>query len=316
MQKDKILTSLLTLLAAVFVCVAFVIDVSAQQNGKNGKQITIPVTVHADSDRMRAIADKLQLEDFIVRENKQKQQIISVKRPSETPIILSILIQDDLVSHVGNEIKGIKEFIQNLPNGSQVMVGYITAGSLRVTQEFTDDLARATESLRIPISSTTASPYSPYVELLDAVRLFDGRPVGKRMILIISDGLDLSQGFRGGSPMFSTHLERAIRAAQQRGIAVYSFYAPSTGLTSRSRLASTYGQGSLNRLSDETGGEAFFSGRDFVTFDPYFKELNELISNQWLITYRSTNTGKSFRRVEVKTDFDLHLHYPTGYYPK
>ena len=39
-------------------------------------------------------------------------------------------------------------------------------------------------------------------------------------------------------------------------------------------------------LADETGGEAFFSGSDFVTFDPYFRELGEILENQWLITFR------------------------------
>ena len=71
--------------------------------------------------------------------------------------------------------------------------------------------------------------------------------------------------------------------------------------------------GALNRLADETGGEAFFSSSDFVSFDPYFKELNELLERQWLLTYRSTNTGTGFRRIEVATDYELHLHHPAGY---
>jgi hypothetical protein len=45
-----------------------------------------------------------------------------------------------------------------------------------------------------------------------------------------------------------------------------------------SRIAVSYEQGSLNRLADETGGEAFFTGTDFVTFDPYFRELNDLLA--------------------------------------
>jgi len=42
-------------------------------------------------------------------------------------------------------------------------------------------------------------------------------------------------------------------------LAVYTFYAPSVGLTSRSRLAASYGQSSVNRFADETGGKASFS---------------------------------------------------------
>ena len=46
------------------------------------------------------------------------------------------------------------------------------------------------------------------------------------------------------------------------------------------------------------------------------KEFNELLGLQWLITYRSTNIGNSFREIEVTTESDVHLHYPAGYKPK
>src|SRR5688572_22266426 len=52
------------------------------------------------------------------------------------PLNLAILIQDDLVPQVGNEIKITRDFIRSLPQGSQVMVGYITAGSAWQHREF------------------------------------------------------------------------------------------------------------------------------------------------------------------------------------
>ncbi len=280
---------------------------------RSDRDVTILVTAHPHNDRAREIAAKLQPEDFTVLEEKRKQRIISVKRASEALPIIAVLIQDNLVSRVSNEISGIKEFIRRLPEGSRVMTAYIMAGSLRVAEDFTTDRMRAAESLRIVTGSGSATPYSPYIQVVEALKRFDTQPVGRRIVLLVSDGLDVSQGFRGGSPMFSLYLDQAISEAQRRSVTIFSFYAPSVGLTSVSRLAANYGQGSLNRLTDETGGEAFFSGTDFVTFDPYFKELNELINLQWLITYRSTNTGSGFRRIEVTTDFDLHLHYPAGY---
>jgi VWFA-related protein len=278
-----------------------------------GPEVTILVTAHPHNDRAREIAAKLQPDDFTVTEEKQKQRIVSVKRASEAPPIIAVLIQDDLESRVNNEVAGIKNFIRRLPEGSRVMTAYITAGSLRVTQDFTTDTKRAAESLRIIAGSSSVSPFNPYVEVIEALRRFDSQPAGRRIVLLVSDGLDVSRGFRGGSPLFSLDLDRAISEAQRRGVAVFSFYAPSVGWTSRSRLAVNYGQGSLNRLADETGGAAFFSGTGFVTFDPYFKELNELLDRQWLITYRSSNTGSGFRRIEVTTDYDLHLHHPSGY---
>jgi hypothetical protein len=193
------------------------------------------------------------------------------------------------------------------------MTAYISAGSLRVTQDFTADRTRAADSMRIIAGSRDLSPYSPYIQVTEALRRFEAQPAGRRIVLLVSDGLDLSSGFRRASPFFSLYLDQAITEAQRRGVAVFPFFAPSSRPLRWDRLAVNYGQGSLNRLADETGGEAFFAGTDFVTFDPYFKELTDLLDRQWLITYRSSNTGKGFRGIEVTTDFDLHLHHPAGY---
>src|ERR1700694_4592482 len=59
------------------------------------------------------------------------------------PLNIAVLIQDDLISRVGSELGGRRDFITSLPAGSRVMVGYITAGSLQVRQPFTTDLGRA-----------------------------------------------------------------------------------------------------------------------------------------------------------------------------
>jgi VWFA-related protein len=280
---------------------------------QNGRDITIAVTVHTDNDRSRKLSDSLKPEDFSVREDGQPQRILSVKRPADAPPIVAVLIQDDLVSRVSNEIHGIKDFIRRLPEGSRVMTGYISVGSLRVTQDFTTDRDRAAASLRILISSTSASSFSPYEQVLEALRRFDSQPQGRRIVLLVSDGLDVSRGLRSASPGQSLDLDRAIGEGQRRGVAVFAFYAPSVGLTRRSHLAVNFGQGSLTRIADETGGEAFFSGADFVTFDPYFKEFNELLSRQWLITYRSTKVEPGFHKIEVKTEYDLELLHPSGY---
>ena len=114
------------------------------------------------------------------------------------PLNIAILMQDDLISQVANELNVTRDFIRALPEGSRVMVGYITAGMLTV----------------------------------------------------------------------------------------YTFYAPAVGLTSRSRIAASYGQNSLNRLANETGGKAFFQGTTgFVTFDYYFQRLRQMLNEQYARAY-------------------------------
>jgi hypothetical protein len=198
------------------------------------------------------------------------------------PLNIAILIQDDLTSQVANELGVTREFIRSLPAGSRVMVGYITSGSLQVRQPFTTDLSRAANSLRIPISSTSASPFNPYVEVLEALKKFDKEWKGPNAVLLISDGLDTSRGFDSTAAGHTIDIDRTISEANRRNVAVYSFYAPSVGLTSRSRLAASYGQSSLNRVSHDTGGRAFFQGTSgFVTFDSYFDRLRTELNRQY-----------------------------------
>ena len=198
------------------------------------------------------------------------------------PLDLAILIQDDLVPQVGNELGVTREFIRSLPQGSRVMVGYITAGSLQVRQPFTEDLDKAAKALRIPHGSTASSSFNPYVEVLEALRKFERDGGNANAILLISDGLDTSRGFDSTAAGHTVDIERAIKEANKRGVSVFSFYAPSVGLTSRNRTAASYGQSSLNRLSNETGGRAFFQGTTgFVTFNSYFSRLRETLNRQY-----------------------------------
>jgi hypothetical protein len=198
------------------------------------------------------------------------------------PLNIAILIQDDLISRVGNELGVTRDFIRSLPAGSRVMVGYITAGSLQVRQPFTSDLDRAAKSLRIPIASTSASAYNPYVEVIDALKKFDPSWKGHNAVLLISDGLDTSRGFDTTSAGQTIDIDRTISEANRRNTAIFSFYAPSVGLTSRSFLAASYGQSSLNRVSHDTGGRAFFQGTTgFVTFDAYFNRLRAELNRQY-----------------------------------
>lgn len=201
--------------------------------------------------------------------------------PVRVPVNIAILIQDDLTSQVANEIGVTKDFIRSLPQGSRVMVAYITGGQLQVRQSFTTDLNQAAKSLRIPLASDSASPFNPYVEVIEALKKFDSKD-GNNAVLLISDGLDTSRGFDSSAAGHTLDIDRTIKEANRRNISIYSFYAPSVGLTSHSHLAASYGQSSLNRVSDETAGRAFFQGvSGFVTFDSYFRRLRDELNRHY-----------------------------------
>ena len=209
-----------------------------------------------------------------IEDNENRSAQVQVREP----LNMAILIQDDLVARVGTELNVTREFIRSLPSGSRVMVAYIRSGSLQVRQPFTDNLEQAAGSLRIPTGSTSASSFSPYDQVVDALEHFEGDSRNANAILLISDGLDVSRGFDISSNAQSLDLFRAIRLARERDVRVYSFYAPSVGLTSWNRTAISFGQSSLNRLARETGGRAFFQGTSYVTFDSYFRNLRRTLN--------------------------------------
>src|SRR5262245_52955131 len=74
---------------------------------------------------------------FAVGSTDGDEQKSTKKSQIFEPINLAILVQDDLVSHVSNELDVTRDFIRSLPSGSRVMVGYITSGTLQVRQSFT-----------------------------------------------------------------------------------------------------------------------------------------------------------------------------------
>jgi hypothetical protein len=198
------------------------------------------------------------------------------------PLNLAVLIQDDLVPQVANELGVTRDFIRSLPEGSRVMVGYITAGTLQVRQPFTTDREKAAKSLRMPLSAAGSSAFNPYVEVLEALKKFDSSWTNSNAVLLISDGLDTSRGFDSTAAGHTLDIDRTISEATKRRVSIFSFYAPSVGLTSHSSLASSYGQSSLNRVSNETGGRAFFQGTTgFVTFDSYYKRLADTLNRQY-----------------------------------
>jgi len=318
------------ILAAAIICTA--VGLKAQDRPRSSQQtddravrvqtqrgvrtVTIPITV-----RQRGVrgpqAELTPIGVLTVREDGEEQKILSIRAlGTDTPISVAILVQDDVVTSISNEIRALREFIIGLPKGSRVMVGYIRSGSLEVRQRFTADLERAAKALRVPVGSAVAAPYNPYVEIVEGLRRFEAMPKGRRAMLVVSDGLDISRGLDSSSPSQSVDLQRAIREAQRQGVAVYSFYAPSVTSTTLNNLRLIgNGQGSLALLANETGGRAFYQGTGApVSFDPYLKELAGTFTRQIALTYLSTHPKKGYHRIEVTSGVEgIEIEHPTGY---
>lgn len=283
-------------------------------NQRGVRSMTVPVTLRLRD--ARSASEELRTLNLIVTEDGEPQEILSTRSAADrAPLALTLLVQDDLISSIGLEISGLANFIRGLPQGSYVQIGYLRSGSLQLRQKFTTDLERAAKALRVPVGSASAAPYNPYVQIYESLKRYGGLPLGtRRAILVVSDGLDLSHGLDNSSPTQSIDLERAIGEAQRRSVAIYSIYAPTVGQGSNSFLINN-GQSSLARLTQETGGKAFFQGSGApVSFAPFLRQLSDRLARQFALTYLSTHPNKGFRRIKIEAPgSDAEIAYPNGY---
>jgi VWFA-related protein len=314
----RVLRNLAAAVLAALACVPGA-GLRAQKKDEPGGQsprrdvrtVTIPVTVRLPEREPQT--ELRYLDDLKVFEDGEPQEILATRGAGRSPMTLAVLIQDDIVSSASNEIRGIADFIRKLPPGSRVMVGYLRSGSIQVRQKFTNELERAAKALRIPISSSAFAPFSPFASTRDALKRFESQPVGRRAVLLISDGIDISRGVESSSPANGFDLQRSINEAQRLGVAVYSIYEPTVGAANLTLISN--GQGALNRLSGETGGRAFFQGMSApLSLDRFLRDIDTLLSRQFALTYLSTHPEKGFHKVRVVADMtEGDIYYPNGY---
>jgi VWFA-related protein len=281
------------------------------------RTVTIPISIFTTQELKENTAQEfVQAERLTVTEDGQDQEILSIRSVGESPLSIAVVIQEDLTSSFNLQLKDIQAFIRGLPKGTRVLTAYSRSGSPQIRQRFTDDLELAAKSLRIVSGSPSQAPRSPFDAIDDLLGRFDAVPAGRRAILFFSDGLDSSEGLNLASISQSAELERAILKAQRKSVAVYSFYSPTAFTESTGSRLAFAAQGALVKLSDQTGGRAYFNGiLAPISYLPFFKDLVLALNRQFALTYLSTHMNKGYHRVVVQsTNPEIRIEHPKGYY--
>jgi VWFA-related protein len=263
------------------------------------RTMTIPISIYGKKElKENQNEEIIEAGDIIIKEDNEEQTILSIRSVSSTP-----------------QLKSIADFIRELPKGSRVMVAYLRGGVMQVRQRFTDDLEKAAKSLRI-ITGSAVGGSSPYIGVEEALGRFDALPTGRRAVLLVSDGLDVTAAAGNFISTQSLELDRAILKAQRKSVAVYSFYNAATLTEGGNAQLVLNAQGALKRLSEETGGRAFFQGTiSPISFEPFFADLTLSLSRQFALTYLSTHMKKGYHKVQVtSTNPEVRIEHPKGYY--
>lgn len=226
--------------------------------------------------------------------NNRDTPVISVAPIPPTGAQIALLIDDGLRNSVGRQLGDLRSFVQNLPQGIEIFIGYMQNGRIVSAQDFTTDHAAAAKAIRIPMGSPGASA-SPYFCLSDFAKKWpasssEDTTHKARFVLMLTNGVDPYNGSVSPENQNSPYVDSAIRDAQRAGIAVYSIYYADTGF--RGGDASFSGQSYLAKVAEATGGRAYFQGTSNpVAIGPFLSQFKASVAETYVTTF--TAPGRS-----------------------
>lgn len=238
-----------------------------------------------------------------VEEAKSERQVISLVPAGKNGALLQllILIDDSARSSFGTQISTLKQFVEELPTGVEVGIGYMRNGTNQMVAPLTADHAAAAQKIRLPFGAGGAD-VSPYQSLADAVKSWPQKQAERREVIMISSGIE---GLGGGFTPDNPYVNSGIREAQKGGVVVFPIYNPSVG-SGRSYWRGTWGQNFLSQLADETGGEAYNINMGTpVSIEPFLKEILQRLDKQYILTFEAKAENKAeLQNVKIRSKGD------------
>lgn len=262
----------------------------------NIRRVRLPITV---TDKKGQFVTGLTAKDFLVFEDKVPQQIDSFTSEENNSLPLYVAVLMDTSPSTAGKLKFEQEsamnFIQTVVRPRKDRVLFATFDDqVTLRQDFTDRLElldRAVFAIKKTGSQTA---------LYDAIWQFCDEKMrsaqGRRALVIITDGDDTYS---------RADINDAIDIAQRTETTIFAI-STKAGLSGsvpgvESGTVKDKGDKGLDRLCDETGGMAFFTG-DMLALERSFTKIARELRAQYLITYKPTNDryDGSYRRVDVK----------------
>lgn len=261
----------------------------------------VVVTLHTTAAQPAPV---LSAEDIRVFENHHRLPVktwVAAKAQSG-PRDLTILMDDSVRANVSLQFRDLAAFFSTLPAGTRVRIAYAEYGGNKIVRNFTTDYPSAGKALRLPIGASMAGG-SIFDSVSDLVKKWphDGNP---RALLLVSDGIDLTQGLLDTEPPLNPELQQAIDAAQKADVTVYTIFARGPLRLERDMFLMNNGQSCLLSLSTATGGQSYFQGtRTPLAYAPYLRQFARDLHNQYLLTFLTLPSAQSgYHRIRVTTE--------------
>jgi VWFA-related protein len=271
-------------------------DPGQERVNVNIRRVRLPITV---TDNKKQFVSGLTQSDFVIMEDKVPQEIESFTSEQNNVLPLYVGVLMDTSPSTAGKLKFEQEsamnFIQTVIRPRRDRVLFATFDhEVTLRQDFTDRLElldRAVFGVKKTGNKTA---------LYDAVWQFCDEKMrsaqGRRVIVVITDGDDTYS---------RAELKDAIDIAQRTETTIFAI-STKAGLSGtvpgvEAGQVQDHGDKSLERLCEETGGVAFFTG-DMLALERSFGRIANELRTQYLITYKPTNDkyDGSYRKVEVK----------------
>jgi VWFA-related protein len=267
-------------------------------------------------DKNGAFQTKLNKEDFTVFEDGKQQEVRYFARETDLPLTIGLLVdtsksQENLIEI---EKRAAMQFFKTVLRQQKDMAFLMQFGhEAELLQDYTNSPRLLQEGLNelrlsVPVGGLHPGPVPQSgptrgTILYDAVYLAAteklNREVGRKVIVVITDGMDYGSRVK---------LQEAIASAHRSDAIIYGIY-----------YADRYyggSDGDLKRMAEDTGGRVFHVDRK-NTLELVFQQIQEEMRSQYAIGYTPTNPAKdgAFRKIEIRpADKKLKVQARKGYF--
>jgi VWFA-related protein len=285
----------LAAILALFLALSGVLRASQGQDNPFRIQVGVDlVSVNfTATDSKGRLLPGLTEKDFVIEEDGKVQTVTAFSRERELPLTLALLMDVSLsvVPFFEKEKATASAFLRSVVGRRDLALVMSIDRDVVLVQNFTEDvnlLTAAIQKLKI----------SPGTSIYDAVYLAAteklSKEIGRKAIVLISDGEDTTSQYNASQAMIAVHNSNTV------------IYAISNGGNS----------GAMRRMAEDTGG-AFFRIREEGDFDEVFNQIALELRTQYSIAYHSTNTARdgAFRRIKIiPADSNIKIRARRGYY--
>ena len=262
-------------------------------------------------DKERRLLLGLKKEDVRILEDGKPQELIAFTRQADLPLSLAILIDTSISQErtLPEEKLAAISFLESFIRPKQDEVAVISfTGESTLEQGMTNNLQRLRRAIdRVkfvppagyigggvmaptPPISGTGTQVAGSTAIWDSIWVTAADVLGpapektRRAIILLSDGYNTSG---------QKKLEEAVLAAQKAEAVIYS-----VGIGDN--FYSGVDEGALKKISERTGGRAFFP-RDERQLREAFKQIEEEMRSQYLLSYEPNNQALdgSYRKIEI-----------------